>query len=117
MSNYLKLSNYYYITKIIIILFINILVYSSLLQNDKSDWRNRAVNFYNFRTFDSYDFISNIDESLNFQEDIWDSTRITEMENRVHRLQSNRFARRLLLFGQSHNYGSNGADLGIGISI
>lgn len=117
MSKYLKLSKYYYITKIIVIIFINILIYSSLLQNDKSDWRNRAVNFYNFRTFDSYDFISNIDESLDFQADIWDATRITEMEKRVHRMQGNSLIRRVLLFGQSHNYGGNGADLGVEVSI
>lgn len=117
MSKFLVLSNYYYITKILVIVFVVTLVSSSLMKNDKSDWRNRAINFYNFRTFDCYDFISDIDESIDIQTDIWDSTRYTEMEKRVHRLQSNSLSRRILLYGESYNYGDYSNDLGIGITI
>lgn len=113
----LYLNTYYYISKIIVIFFLNFLIVVSLFKNDRSGWISRAINFYILRTFDCYDFVSDIYEPLNVQDDIRDATRYTEMEKRVYRLQSNRLSRRVLLYGESASFGDHGDGMGLTFSI
>lgn len=93
------------VSKVIIIAFINFLIYFLLLKNDAGEWLDRALHFYNLRSPSAYEYISDIPEINNPEEDVRDSTRHTPMEDRLHYLQNNVDNRGVAMSYFDSNYG------------
>lgn len=107
----------YTVCKILIVVFVNSIIYFILQKNDVSSWYSRAIAFYNLRNPEAYDFISDIPIPNNPQQDIRDPTRYTEMEDRLHRMQNNILSRRFILYNGNVNYDGDNSDLGFRLTI
>lgn len=107
------LNKWYFACKILIVVFINLIILFILFKNDNVEWTRRAFSFYNLRSPEGYEFISNIRERNVPWNDVLDSSRTTPMEQNFNRLATNDDSIRFLISNGTSVYYGNSPDLGL----
>lgn len=106
-------SDWFQVCKVIVVVFVNLLIFLILFKNDNVEWITRAFSFYNLRSADGYDYISSIPERNDKWDDVVDSSRTTTMERRFASIANDDDSVRFLISDGIDVYDGGNNDLGL----